>query len=185
MDNALEKIQIDFQILDTGDPRVLMIADNSVWGRIDNKTKIIEIVLPGGDPSKDGDVVTHYYQAHQINAFNSFSLGITCDTTCDAEYMNLPDGVYTITVKGSPDTYKLTKLWLKTDNTQLELDKLFITYYNACGENNKCFKDLIFDIQMLLDGARASVRFSDVCKGQELLYRAQELIERVRRCKKC
>ena len=99
--------------------------------------------------------------------------------------MNLPDGVYTITVKGSPDTYKLTKLWLKTDNTQLELDKLFIAYYNSCGENNKCFKDLIFDIQMLLDGARASVRFSDVCKGQELLYRAQELIERVRRCKKC
>ena len=38
---------------------------------------------------------------------------------------------------------------------------------------------------MLIDGAKASVRFDDVCKAQELLYRAQELIERVKRCKKC
>ena len=74
---------------------------------------------------------------------------------------------------------------MKVDNTQLELDKLFIAYYNSCKENNKCFKDVITDIQMLIDGAKASVRFDDVCKAQELLFRAQELIERVKRCKKC
>ena len=185
MDDILKDIQLDFQVLDTGDPRLLVIADNSVWGIIDSKQKIIEITLPGGNPEKQNDKVVHWFSAHQINTFNSNNLGLSCGTDCSSELLNLPDGVYTITIKGSPETYKLTKHWLKLDNTQLELDKLFIAYYSSCKENNKCFKDLVIDIQMLLDGARASVRFDDICKAQELLYRAQELIERVRRCKKC
>jgi hypothetical protein len=179
----ISKIQIDFQIIDTGDPRVLMIADNSLWGQIENKPKVVEITLPGNDPKTDS--IAHYFQPYQINSFNSETLGLTCDTDCPVEYSELPDGVYTITVKGSPEKYQLTRKWLKVDSTQLELDKLFITYYNSCKENNKCFKDLITDIQMLIDGAKASVRFDDVCKAQELLYRAQELTERVKRCKKC
>lgn len=179
----ISNIKIDFQVIDTGDPRVLMIADNSVWAQIENQPKVIEITTPGNDPKTD--FVAHYFQPYQINSFNSETLGLSCSDDCPIELDPLPDGVYTIIVKGSPDKFNLTRKYLKVDNTQLELDKLFIAYYNSCKENNKCFKDTITDIQMLIDGAKASVRFDDVCKAQELLFRAQELIERVKRCKKC
>lgn len=179
----ISNISIDFQIVDTGDPRVLMIADNSVWAQIANQPKVVEITTPGGDPDKD--FVSHYFQPNQINSFNSETLGLSCSDECSVELNPLPDGVYTIVLKGSPDKFRMKRRYLKLDSTQLELDKLFIAYFNSCKENNKCFKDVITDIQMLLDGAKASVRFEDVCKAQELLFRAQELIERVKRCKKC
>ena len=178
--NVLAKIELDFQVLDTGDPRVLMIADNSEWGQIENSPKIIDITLPG---EKWENRITHYFKANQINTFNSNTLNLACTTS--TELVDLPDGIYTITLTGSPETYTTTRNYLKIDSTQLSLDKLFIEFYTSCKESYKCFKDYVIDIQMLIDGAKACVRYGDTGKAQELLYRAQELIERVKRCKKC
>ena len=76
----ISNIKIDFQVIDTGDPRVLMIADNSVWAQIENQPKVIEITTPGNDPATD--YVGHYFQPYQINSFNSETLGLSCSDDC-------------------------------------------------------------------------------------------------------
>ena len=41
----LDTINLDFQVLSTGDPKILAIVDTSVWGFIEDKPAIIEIIL--------------------------------------------------------------------------------------------------------------------------------------------
>jgi hypothetical protein len=38
--------------------------------------------------------------------------------------LDLPDGIYDVTIKGSPDTFQKNRQYLRTTKTQLELDKL-------------------------------------------------------------
>ena len=40
----LDHIKLDFQILNTGDPKLLIVMDTSVWGFIEDKPSIIEIL---------------------------------------------------------------------------------------------------------------------------------------------
>ena len=43
----LDKINLDFQVLSAGDPKILVVMDTSVWGFIEDKPAVIDILLPG------------------------------------------------------------------------------------------------------------------------------------------
>ena len=88
--------KIDFEILNIARPTKLVIADSSLWGFIEEKPSVIEIIPPMKDIG-----VSHYFNKNQNNIFNSSNLylsevGLTTD---------LPDGVYTITLKAVSYTH--------------------------------------------------------------------------------
>lgn len=176
------KINIDFQIYDSKDPKVFIILDTSEWAHIKDKPSIVEITLPG-----ESSYITHYYGQNQVNVMTSMSLNLNCDN-CLQDMLELPDGIYTITVKGSPDKFNKTKSYLRTTKTQLDLDKLFINLSLECSISDDEVKRKIQklnEIQFLLKAAEANVRFDNTCVAHDLLSRAQKLISKQSKCKDC
>lgn len=179
--DILETINIDFQVLDTRDPRIISIMDSSTWGHIVNKPSIIEIVMPG-----ERNPIVHYFMKKQINIFNSINLALNCVSECgEAELLDLPDGIYTITVKGSPDSFSMTRKYLRTTQTQLELDKLFIRLNLLCQRGDINDLKAITDIMLLLKAAEANVRFDNIETAQKLFFKVQDLITDLKNCKGC
>ena len=113
----MAKIDIDFSIHSS--PFYLKVVDLSVWGLIESKTAIVEIVLPGYEGPE-----VKFFDKHKLNVFNSNLLGTSCDGC--KELTTLPDGIYKITVKGSPSKYSKSLYFLKTDLFDMEVDKILI-----------------------------------------------------------
>jgi hypothetical protein len=177
-----KKINIDFQVIDTRDPRVLMLADSSEWGQIEGQPAIIEIITPG-----ESEPIVLNWDKKKINIFNSNNLLLTCPTgDCEpADLIDLPDGVYEITLKGSPDTFNKTRKYLKTNLAQLELDKIYITLNLNCPETDTNILKTIQKIELLIKAAESNVRHDNMCEAQELFFKAQEMIEDIKGCSLC
>ena len=176
-----DTIEIDFQIIPTLDPRYISIADYSTWGQLENRPSIVEVIIPGEELPK-----VHYFKQGQLNIINSFHLGITCLSDCgEVELVDLPDGIYNITVKGSPEEYNMTRSYLRTTLTKLELDKLYINLDFNCKQVNSNLLDLLTEIEFLLKAAESNTRFSNNCKAQELLFKAQDILEKAKKCESC
>ena len=166
------KINVDFQVYDSGDPKVFIVIDTSEWAHIENKPTIIEIIPPGFDKP-----VINYFDQMKVNVFNSHNLGLSCFDCKGGGNIDLPDGIYDITLKGSPETFNRNKKYLRTTSTQLELDGLLLDLASDCGDikDNNLFKKYQ-EIQMLLRAAEANVRHNNECVAQNLLLKAQGLI---------
>ena len=167
---------LDFQVLNTYDPRILMLADSSVWEHIGDKPAIIEITLPG-----ESEPITHYFQKNSVNNFNSINLLVNCGLPCgceDLSHNNLPDGIYTITLKGSPDTFNVTKKYLRTNNTQLEIDKMFLSQSLSCSQINYKLKEKVSELNFLLLAAEANTRLDQMTEAYELLMKVQKEIKK-------
>ena len=89
-------IEIDFSVHSS--PYYLKVVDLSVWGLIETKPSIIEITVPGY-----ASPITKFYDKNKLNVFNSSMLGLNCEG--QEGLTTLPDGIYTIKVIGSPETY--------------------------------------------------------------------------------
>ena len=168
------KTTIDFQVLETFDTRYLSVADYSDWGLAESRNAIIEITLPASDKP-----VTHYFDKKAINRFNSILLGLNCS---GVENLDLPDGIYTITVKGSPDKYKKTRTFLKTTQTKLKLDTILINNVSSCNDIDGKIVDEILEIEILIKAAEANIRYGNECEAFELFQKAQKLIDRKLNC---
>lgn len=178
----MSQINIDFQVTSIFNPKYLIVVDTSDWQLIKGKTSIIEITLPGFK-----DPVTLYYGQNQVNSFNSIQLGLNCQgcEIKDENLHDLPDGIYKITVKGSPSKFQFTRKFLKTDNIRLELDKLFINLGLGCAIPNKECLDLIQRIDFFLKSAESNMREGNECEAQELLFKAEKEINKLKKCKSC
>lgn len=172
-------INIDFSILNNYDPHNLYVMDASDWDIIENKPSIVEITLPG-----EIIPVTHEFHKQRVNIFNAHNLGLSCDN-CSDSYTTLPDGIYKIRVKGSPDTYQCNKDFLKSDNTRLELDRYVTTKLTKCECPTKEVIDKVNDINFLLDAADSAARMGSFCDSQEFLFKAQKKIGKLSGCKTC
>ena len=173
-------IKLDFQVIETHDPKILMIADSSDWGVIEGKPSIIEIVLPGEELP-----VTQYFKQKKLNIFNSSNLGLSCSECGDSKLIELPDGIYFIKIKGSPDSYFFERSYLKTDNTRLSLDKYIMSITNKCTDYSKEVMDKIQKAIFYLEAAESNARLENYCQSQDLLFSAQKLIENLSKCKTC
>lgn len=179
--SLIDKTKVDFQILDSKDPKYLNIIDYSVWGQLEDKTTIVEVTVPGEETPR-----VHYFKQGQLNVMTSVNLGLTCIDECgEVELVDLPDGIYTITVKGSPDSYNKTRKYLRTELTELDLDIIFINSNLLCKNKDVDVINLITDIKFLLDASAANVRYDNICEAQELLFKAQDLIEKAKNCSGC
>lgn len=177
---SVKNVEIKFQVLNNYDPKNLVVLDTSEWAYIKTKPSIIEIILPGFQ-----EPVVHYFNKGGVNVFNSLNLYVNCFDCEKNEEVELPDGVYNITVKGSPDTFQNTLSYLKTDKTRLDLDKLFLKI-DFC--NKDVDSELIKRIQKIdlyIKAAEANVRYDNICEAQELFFKAQEDIKKLFNCKTC
>lgn len=172
-----DTINIDFQVITAGDPKLLIVADTSTWGLIENEPSIIEIK----PPNKNNEVV-HYFEKGKNNVFNSSNLLISAQ----GQYNDLSDGIYEIAVKGSPSTsYCKTRYYLKTDKTQLQLDKLYINLAFERGDDAKKKRRQILEIESMIKSGEALVRRGDATKGMSIFVEAARQLENFAECEDC
>lgn len=180
--STLGSINIDFFVFTLYDPKYLIVSDNSTWLHIIDKPAIIEITIPGSTR-----IITFSFIQNAINTFNSNNLKLTCphgDCT-EQTYIDLPDGVYTITVKGSPDTYYKTKYHLKTDRINQRLDKILIDLgfdFNNGGKDTNKTRDTLLDIQIQLMIAEAYIRKEDINSAKLYYNTANTALGKLEKC---
>ena len=179
------KINLDFQIYDSNDPKQIIILDASYWAHIVDKPAILEVKIPG-----DEDIVTLFFDKARVTILNSLNLRLNCVTCTSAETIDLPDGVYEITLKGSPDKFRKTKLYLKTTSLQGKLDDMIVKAYDPkhgyCSESsiNPEIEKLL-RYQNLIRVAESLVRQGYKCEAQEIIFKIHDFLKKYKNCKKC
>jgi len=177
----LGKINVNFYVFSEYDPKVLLVGDNSKWLHIEDSPSIIEITLPGSTVP-----VVFNYLKNGINSFNSHNLGISCfsGNCSEEEYTNLPDGIYTITVKGSPSTFFKTKYHLKTDKLNLKVDQLLIDLGMYFEESKIKERDELLNIKIYLMIAESHIRRENISEAKTFYELAVEEVDRIENCKR-
>lgn len=119
----MDKIIIDFEVINTNNPKTLLIGDTSKWLHAKDKPSFINITLPGYTKSKP-----FTFKKDSMQVFNSHNLGLTEFIKCvdEQEYIDLPDGVYTFLLESGYENIEKKRYYLKTDTLKLELAK-FVT----------------------------------------------------------
>lgn len=172
----LDNIRLDFQVLSTGDPKILVIIDTSVWGFIENKPSIIEITPPGSSKTR-----TYNFVKGKSNVFNSSNLLITPV----GEYKDLADGIYRISVKGSPDTNCVHRDFLKTDKIRTELAKIYISLGVDNDKETIEKKKTIQNYDLLIRAAEYSVKIGKLKKGMHYFKKVVSYINDYNECENC
>lgn len=177
----MKNIHVDFQIYDSNDPKQIIVLDTSIWSQIENKQSIIEIITPGST-----DVITLPYFKNSVNILNANTLQLNC-FECGDNFIDLPDGVYEITVKGSPDKFNKKRFYLKTTTIQGKLDDILIGVYsdcNSCSENSDEITKIL-RYKNLISVAEAFIRRGHKCESQKLIFKIQDFLKKFKNCKKC
>lgn len=177
----MKNIRIDFQVYDSNDPKQIIVLDTSIWANLESKMAVIEILTPG-----ETKLVGYPYTKNGVTILNSSNLGLNC-YECGDEFYDLPDGVYEITVKGSPDKFNKKRLYLKTTTLQSKIDDALLKAYSDCDScsDNLTDVDKILRYQDLIRIAEAFIRKGHKCEAQDIIYKIQDFIKKFKNCKKC
>lgn len=178
----MNDIRLSFQVLETRDPKVLQVLDESEWGLLEDRKAVIEITTPGMS-----DPVTLFLGKNQVNTFTSLTLGLNCFNydDCNVKYLDLPDGIYDIKIIGSPSTYSFSRKYLKTDLIRRRLDRLWIKTDVLCEDKDKDLINKIQEMETLMTVAEANVRLDNIEAAHEIIDRVGELLEMATNCVDC
>jgi len=171
------KIRLDFQILDSGDPRVILVSDFSEWLVIEGMPAYLYITPPNQE-----EAIVRVYNKNATNGLNSLNLGLSCGN----ELENLTDGVWNIEVRGGKNGERtVEKYYLKKDELQIELDKAWIKLGIEYDIFDKEVRDYLLYIVGFLEAASSAIRQGDVPKAKEFFKLAQNKMEAFKECKNC
>lgn len=170
-------IKLDFEVVGTNNPKVLRVVDESEWGILANRPAVIEVKGPDMESA-----VSYYLGKNQLNIFTSVTLGYTCDKY---EYENLPDGIYEITIKGSPSTYTFTRHYLKTDILRLNIDKVWARTNVLCDYVDDDLIEKIKKVEYIVAVAEANMRLGNIETAEELIEKANKLLYIINNCADC
>lgn len=170
-------IKLDFEVVGTNNPKVLRVVDESEWGILANRPAVIEVKGPDMESA-----VSYYLGKNQLNIFTSVTLGYTCDKY---EYENLPDGVYEITIKGSPSSYTFTRHYLKTDILRLNIDKVWARTNVLCDYVDDDLIEKIKKVEYIVAVAEANMRLGNIETAEELIEKANKLLYIINNCADC
>lgn len=171
------EINIDFYVLETGSPKLLSIYDNSDWLYSENLPSYLVIKLPGSKKEKN-----YSFKKGAVNSLNSHNLGISClkgDCT-EEEYVALPDGVYTITLKSGYENIEETKYYLKTDSFDIDFSNTTIKY--GLDTVEKDFVEHMTQIRFIEEVAKSHTKFGDFVKANRFFKEAQEMLKKYKNC---
>lgn len=178
---ANKKIKINFQVLESNNPQLLLVADVSKWEYAENLPAYLFITLPGSS-----NPLQFSWKKESINSFNSHNFGLSCVTECgEQEYRDLPDGVYTINLKSGYEGIEATKYYLKTDRFENELSKVIIKNGTEYDPKDKDFRDDIFQIKWILLTAKAKAYQGDFVYAGRYFEEAKKLLKTYVECKDC
>lgn len=171
----MSKILVDFDI--KSDIYYINVIDFSNWGLIKEKPAVIEVTLPGFK-----NPIVKYFDKQKNNVINSIFLDQNCETCPDDEMQTIDDGIYIITVKGSPEKYKKTLKYLKTDLFRMRLNKLYIDGGCNCVKKDPNVFQKIVEIEFMLKGAEAHLAFDMEKESGMLFKQAQTLLDDLLAC---
>ena len=175
----MNNINLDFEVIGSYNPKTLRVADQSEWGILADRPAIIEIKRPGSE-----ELYTYYFGKNQLNVFNSKTLGVNPGAPAN-DFVDIPDGIYDITIKGSPSSYSVNRKYLKTDSMRLNIDKVWARAGILCeGENDEIIEK-IKEVEFVLTVAESSMRIGNFDTVQQLMDKAQHLIDVINDCKYC
>lgn len=177
-----QNIKVDFQVLETYDPKYLLIGDTSVWEYAKNKPSYILITPPGSSTTHD-----FIFKKKSMNNFNSHNLGLSCFTNdCkEEEYVDLNDGVYTICVKSFFEGIEKLRYYLKTDRFEIELRKAIIKNGLEYDEKDKDFRETVSQIKWYMDTAKSWAAEGDFVNSNRFFSKAKKMLTQYIDCKDC
>jgi len=181
MSQLVGEIKIDFDIIQST-VQTLWIGDSSDWIHAETLPAAIEVTLPGSSRA-----LSFSFKKNSITSFNSHNLGITClkgDCT-DEVYGDLPDGVYTITVKSGFTNFETTKYYLKTDRIELEVSKAVVKHGFEYSKSDKDFRNKIYDIDWLIKVAKSHAKLGDFVKADRFFTEAKDELRTLVNCVDC
>lgn len=147
----MECIKIDFDVLETKNPKKLMIGDTSQeWLHAKDLQAYLYITLPGSTKPK-----VFEFEKSSIKVFNSDKLGITKDTKDSSKYADLPDGIYKIRLQSGFEEHYSEKSYLKTDILEREIRKSIIMNALNISSTNDAFIEKVFEVDWKLKVAKA------------------------------
>lgn len=181
LDDSIDvsKPELQFHVYSDGDPKKLIVVDESDWGSIRDDASMIDIYIPGFDKP-----VTYYFGKNKVNVFNSVTLGLSCVEPGEPLCFNdLPDGVYTIEISGGG--YSYSRRYLKTDLINLDMDKVYARTCLECNALHGELMDKMMEAEVMLRGAEAEVRLGNIESAHMLMDRVRDVIDLMSNCKKC
>ena len=175
----MNNINLDFEVIGSYNPKTLRVADQSEWGILADRPAIIEIKRPGSEK-----VYTYYLGKNQLNVFNSKTLGVNPGAPAN-DFVDIPDGIYDITIKGSPSSYSANRKYLKTDSMRLNIDKVWARAGILCEDEDDEIIEKIKEVEFVLTVAESSMRLGNFDTVQQLMDKVQHLIDIINDCKYC
>lgn len=172
----MECICIDFDVLETKDPKKLMIGDTSPnWLYAEDKPAYLYITLPGSNKEK---IFT--FKKHSIEVYNSNNLGLSQPSSnCNPQrYSDLSDGIYKIKLATSYEDTFVEKYYLKTDILEKEIAKKIVVNLLNPSDSNKEYLDRISKVDRLLMGAKSALIESNISLSSDLYNEAVELLNK-------
>lgn len=162
---------IDINISVSSSLYFLHVKDLSCWGVAENKPAVIEIKMPGYKKP-----ISKYFDKKDTS-YDSLSLGINCGNECDK--IELPDGIYDITLKASPDSFSYQTYYLKADKFQKEFDMAFIEAF----ENEDISR--LRELEDIVNVTSSYLRMGLVDKAGVAFQEANKKLNRIKNCKNC
>lgn len=176
---VIGQINIDFYILETGSPNILSIYDNSDWLYSENLPSYLVITLPGSKKQK-----TYTFKKNAVNTLNSHNLGLSClkgDCT-EEEYVALPDGVYTITLKSGYEDIEETKYYLKTDSFDIDFAEQVIKNKE---NNDPVYIQSMTQLKWIENIAKNEAKLGDFVESNRFFKEAQDILNKYKECHNC
>lgn len=173
----MECLNIDFDVLETNNPKKLMVGDTSPnWLHAEDKPAYLYITLPG---SKREHIFT--FKKGGIQVYNSNNLGLSDikDNCSGGEYVNLPDGIYKLKLQSGYEEHYVDKYYLKTDIIEKEVAKSIVRNALNPSANNQNFRDKMFEVDWKL---RVAKSFMMECNINEASTYYNEAVELFKSC---
>lgn len=173
----LNKVKLRFEYLPVYDPKTMLLVCTSDWSFIKNKSSIVEITPPGSSRP-----IVEYWGKNEVNKYDSESLGLTCNPTCHGDLIPIPDGIYHIKIKGSPDTFSYESYISFDSNLQLSIDKEYSKLGLDIEAEDSVKVNMLWNMKMLLEASRSSIREGNIKRTQEYYREVERLLEAVKNC---
>lgn len=172
-------INVNFQT-SSNSPLHLSIMDLSDWLYAEPLTSYITILIPGAKKAK-----AFTFKKYKTNIFNSHNLGLSClSGGCKEEqYIDIPDGIYTICLKSGYQNIEKTQYYLKADRFEVEYNKVLIKY--GIDDIDQKFINLMVKIKYILDVAKSHAMSGDFVKSNKYFQESKKLLQRFVECKNC
>lgn len=177
-------VDINFQVLNTKDPKSILIGDSSQWGIAENQPAYLLIKPPGAT-----NTINLNFPKHRITILNSVALGLSCiHADCNGQsYEDLDDGVWEFCLQSSFEGLNKKRFYLKDDQLRQEIAKIRIALFDTQGfafvESNTTKQlRLVEDMLSVANDLILEGRNRDAMKAYN---EASKIVEKHKHCKDC